>query len=386
MEKEQRVFKVMRALMPAPSGGERELWLITRHCIPFYQINEWLDLKSIRKISTGKEYAHKLCVYLNFLHGQGISFEDAVTDDVMAFLMRLMGRSYEDGGVIRLRAPLSYSTLSKYVTVITEFYKWLEQTGVHHVEFQTMDNAKRAQKSFLYGQISSYEYKYIIDRHMLRLTAKREYIKWYTDDEVVIICSCFLTLRDLAIFLVTLEGFRIDEVLSMQLEDYDFQAGRISPSRSKGKPDASSGDFKHRTVFLPQSTRDVLDRYLLTERSQAETQSGLLSQTIFINLKAGRSQGTPLAYRNYWEILKKCAARAGLDSKKIRTHSGRSTKVMQFLEHQAAHPENNISDAMISEHFGWKSLDSIEPYRNYNNPIIAKAVFDKLQKAKEGQR
>ncbi len=386
MEKEQRVFKVMRALMPAPSGGERELWLITRHGIPFYQINEWLDLKSIRKISTGKEYAHKLCVYLNFLHGQGISFEDAVTDDVMAFLMRLMGRSYEDGGVIRLRAPLSYSTLSKYVTVITEFYKWLEQTGVHHVEFQTMDNAKRAQKSFLYGQISSYEYKYIIDRHMLRLTAKREYIKWYTDDEVVIICSCFLTLRDLAIFLVTLEGFRIDEVLSMQLEDYDSQAGRISPSRSKGKPDASSGDFKHRTVFLPQSTRDVLDRYLLTERSQAETQSGLLSQTIFINLKAGRSQGTPLAYRNYWEILKKCAARAGLDSKKIRTHSGRSTKVMQFLEHQAAHPENNISDAMISEHFGWKSLDSIEPYRNYNNPIIAKAVFDKLQKAKEGQR
>ena len=386
MEKEQRVFKVMRALMPAPSGGERELWLITRHGIPFYQINEWLDLKSIRKISTGKEYAHKLCVYLNFLHGQGISFEDAVTDDVMAFLMRLMGRSSEDGGVIRLRAPLSYSTLSKYVTVITEFYKWLEQIGVHHVEFQTMDNAKRAQKSFLYGQISSYEYKYIIDRHMLRLTAKREYIKWYTDDEVVIICSCFLTLRDLAIFLVTLEGFRIDEVLSMQLEDYDSQAGRISPSRSKGKPDASSGDFKHRTVFLPQSTRDVLDRYLLTERSQAETQSGLLSQTIFINLKAGRSQGTPLAYRNYWEILKKCAARAGLDSKKIRTHSGRSTKVMQFLEHQAAHPENNISDAMISEHFGWKSLDSIEPYRNYNNPIIAKAVFDKLQKAKEGQR
>ncbi|WP_170313360.1 tyrosine-type recombinase/integrase [Lacrimispora amygdalina] len=372
--------------MPAPSGGERELWLITRHGIPFYQINEWLDLKSIRKISTGKEYAHKLCVYLNFLHGQGISFEDAVTDDVMAFLMRLMGRSYEDGGVIRLRAPLSYSTLSKYVTVITEFYKWLEQTGMHHVEFQTMDNAKRAQKSFLYGQISSYEYKYIIDRHMLRLTAKREYIKWYTDDEVVTICSCFLTLRDLAIFLVTLEGFRIDEVLSMQLEDYDSQAGRISPSRSKGKPDASSGDFKHRTVFLPQSTRDVLDRYLLTERSQAETQSGLLSQTIFINLKAGCSQGTPLAYRNYWEILKKCAARAGLDSKKIRTHSGRSTKVMQFLEHQAAHPENNISDAMISEHFGWKSLDSIEPYRNYNNPIIAKAVFDKLQKAKEGQR
>lgn len=383
---EERVFKVMRARMQASASGERELWLITRHSIPFYPVNEWLDLKSIRKTSTGKEYAHKLCVYLNFLHGQGISFEDAVTDDVMAFLMRLMGRSYEDDCIIRLRAPLSYSTLSKYVTVITEFYKWLEQTGVHHIGFQTMNNAKRAQKSFLYGQIGSYEYKYIIDRHILRLTAKREYLKWYTDDEVAAICSCFLTLRDLAVFLVTLEGFRIDEVLSMQLEDYDSQVGCISPSRSKGKPDASSGDFKHRTIFLPQSTREILDSYLLTERAGVETQSGLLSQMIFINQKAGRSQGAPLAYRNYWEILKKCAVRAGLDSKKIRTHSGRSTKAMQFLEHQATHPEDNISDAMILEHFGWKSLDSIAPYRNYNNPVIAKAVFDKLQKAKEGQR
>jgi integrase/recombinase XerD len=137
---EERVFKVTRARMQASASGERELWLITRYGIPFYLVNEWLDLKSIRKISTGKEYAHKLCVYLNFLHGQGISFEDAVTDDVMAFLMRLMGRSYEDGGIVRLRAPLSYSTLSKYVTVITEFYKWLKQTGVHHIEFQTMGN------------------------------------------------------------------------------------------------------------------------------------------------------------------------------------------------------------------------------------------------------
>jgi len=386
MEKEQRVFKVARARMCAETSGEREIWLITKHGIPFYPVNEWLDMKSIRKASTGKEYANKLCVYLNFLNDRGISFEDAVTDDVMAFFMRLINRNYEDSGTIRMRNPLSYSTLIKYVTVITELYKWLEQTGVHHMGFQTKENAKKAQKSFLYGQIGSYEYKYIIDRHILRLSAKREYIKWYTEDESTALCSSFRTLRDLAIFLVTLEGFRIDETLSIQLEDYDPQKGCISPSRSKGKPDASPGDFKHRTVFLPHSTREVLDSYLLTERAQAETQSGFLSQTIFINLKAGSSQSVPLSYRNYWEILKRCAARAGLDSKKIRTHSGRSTKAMQFLEHQAAHPEDNISDAMILEHFGWKSLDSIEPYRNYDNPVIAKAVFDKLQKAKEGQR
>lgn len=385
MGKEQQVFKVVRARVPTSTNSERELWMITKQGIPHYPINEWLDVKSIRKTSTGKEYAHKLCVYLNYLYSKGKSFEDAVTDDVMVFLMRLINRSYENDGVIRMQTPLSYSTLSKYITVITEFYKWLEHVGDHHIQFQMKEHTQRSRRSFLYGQIGSYEYKYIVDRHILRLTAKREYIKWYTEDEAAALCSSFLTLRDLAVFLVTLEGFRIDEALSMQLEDYDAGVGYISPSRSKGKPDAAIGDFKHRTVFLPQTARNVLDNYILTERAEAETQSGLLSQAIFINLKAGPNQGGPLAYRNYWEILKKCAVRAGLDSKKIRTHSGRSTKAMQFLEHQAAHPEDNISDAMILEHFGWRSIDSIEPYRNYNNPVIAKAVFDKLQKAKEGK-
>jgi integrase/recombinase XerD len=137
MEKEQQAFRVVRARIPVNPGGEREFWLITKQGIPHYPINEWLDVKSIRKISTGKEYAHKLCVYLNYLHSKGKSFEDAVTDDVMAFFMQLINRSYEDNGTIRIRAPLSYSTLSKYITVITELYKWLEQVGDHRVLFQS---------------------------------------------------------------------------------------------------------------------------------------------------------------------------------------------------------------------------------------------------------
>jgi integrase/recombinase XerD len=382
----QRIFRVSRAQMCAEPGKKREVWLITKQNIPFYPVNEWLDIKSIRKSSTGKEYANKLCTYLNFLHSKEISFADATTDDVMAFFMSLIHRSYEDSGVIHMQPSLSYSTLSKHVTVITEFYKWLDQIGTHNMQFGTRNNLKKTQKSFLYGQIGSYDYKYIIDRHILRLNAKREYIKWYTEDEVAAICSCFLTLRDLSVFLITLEGFRIDEVLSMQLESYDSQKGCVSPNRSKGKPDAYPGSVKHRVVYLPRSTREALDRYLLTERMQAESQSCLLNQNLFINMKAGNNQGAPLSYRNYWEILKRCAERAGFDSEKIRTHSGRSTKVMEFLEHQATRPEDNISDEMISEHFGWKSLDSIEPYRNYNNPIIAKAVFDKLQKAREGRK
>ena len=95
-------------------------------------------------------------------------------------------------------------------------------------------------------------------------------------------------------------------------------------------------------------------------------------------------QGKPLRYGNYYAILKRCAQRAGLDPGKIRTHSGRSTKVMEYLEHQSLHPEDGITDAVIMESFGWRSADSIIHYRNHNNPDIAKAVMEKLYRKKGG--
>jgi len=129
---------------------------------------------------------------------------------------------------------------------------------------------------------------------------------------------------------------------------------------------------------LPLKTCNIINSYIQTERAVAETESNRISQYLFINLNSGKEQGKPLSYHNYLKILKKCAKRAGFDESKIRTHNGRSTKVMEFLERQALHPEENITDAIIMESFGWRSLDSIDHYRDHNNQIIAKAVMDKL--------
>jgi hypothetical protein len=131
-------------------------------------------------------------------------------------------------------------------------------------------------------------------------------------------------------------------------------------------------------VALPKRTCDVLNRYIQTERATAEAESNKISQYLFINLNKGKNQGEPLCYHNYLKILKRCAKRVGFDESKIRTHNGRSTKVMEFLEHQALYPEDNITDAIIMESFGWRSFDSIDHYRDHNNQIIAKAVMKKL--------
>lgn len=182
-----------------------------------------------------------------------------------------------------------------------------------------------------------------------------------------------------------MEGFRIDEVLSIKLDNYDPIEKIIQPARSKGRVSVSPNSNNHlRTIALPKDTCDVLDRYIATERMLAENESGVISQYLFINLRRGKQHGAPLSYRNYLEILKSCSKRAGMNPTVIRTHSGRSTKVMEYIEHNALHPEDGVTDAILMECFGWRSIDSIEPYHNHNNPIIAKAVMDKLHKKRGG--
>ena len=211
----------------------------------------------------------------------------------------------------------------------------------------------------------------------------RDYLKWYDENTKRALCGNFQTLRDEAVLRLTFEGFRIDEALSVTFDSYNATERLIQPTRSKGKTDAHRGNNRLRLVALPESVCSVLNRYIQTERAIAETGSEKISQYLFINLNAGKAQGEPLRYRNYLKILKRCAKRAGLDESKIRTHNGRSTKVMEFLEHQALHPEDNITDGIIMESFGWRSFSSIDHYRDHNNPIIAKAVMEKLHKGGE---
>jgi len=283
-----------------------------------------------------------------------------------------------------LEAGLSYSTLNSYITVITDFYRWLDDNYQSQIQFHSKKDTKYARKSYLYGQIYSYDYKYIIDRYLPRLKSTKDYIKWYTDEEKLRICNSLSTLRDECVFRLTLEGLRIDEALSVRLNDFDAVKGIIKPSRSKGKLSVESGRENHlRVVALPRETVALLERYIATERMLAENESLVISQYIFINIKADKYQGQPLSYRNYLRILKLAAKKAGFNSERIRTHSGRSTKVMDILEYGALHPEKGLSDVELLETFGWKSTDSIEPYRNHNNPIIAKSLIEKLNNMKE---
>jgi integrase len=384
MDKKQVRFKLVRFAFETTENRIRTQYLITDNKIPILEANQWLQVKAMRKISTSKEYGKRLVVFFNYLADKDLEYESVTNQHVKKFINKILYGDLDDFRLLYCETEIVYDTARRYLTVITEFYKWLANNYETNIKFQTRQDTYRAKKSFLYGQIYSYDYQYILDASLSRQKGRREYIKWYTEEQKRSLCNGFRTLRDEIIFRITLEGFRIDEVLSMKLLDYDSVEQVIQPTRSKGKTETRFGLNNHlRTVALPTKLCELLNRYVQTERLVAENTSGSISEYIFINLQEDKMQGRPLSYNNYYKILKRCAKRSGLDPAKIRTHSGRSTKVMEYIEHQALYPEDGIEDTTIMYSFGWKSLDSISHYRDYNNQVVAKATMEKLHRKKE---
>jgi integrase/recombinase XerD len=372
MKTSSKRFRLVRFAFETDAGGIVYRHFITDRFLPAHVLNEWLETNYMRSAQTGKEYGKKLITFLNYLDDNEIEYNAATNRDVKAFFHRMIYGDLADLKLHSLQRPVSYSTLSKYLTVITALYRWLDDNYETGMRFRTDSKKMRASKSFLYGQIYSYDYKHLIGINLPRLGGRREYIKWYADSEIKVLSENFLTLRDAVVFKITLEGFRIDEALSMRLVDYDPAERCIRPSRSKGREDAIYGmENPHRIIALPIATCALLDRYLQTERMLAENQSGRISEYIFINLNRGSVQGEPLRYLNYYKIFKACALRAGLDPVKVRTHSGRSTKVMRMLE-------CGSSDTDILHQTGWRRIDSITSYRDENNPIVARRILRKL--------
>ena len=77
MQEKNKRFRAVKFRFEAKDGTFRERYMVTENYVPLFRINQWLKLKSIRKSSTGKEYAKKITTFLNWLDGHGVSFENA---------------------------------------------------------------------------------------------------------------------------------------------------------------------------------------------------------------------------------------------------------------------------------------------------------------------
>lgn len=356
-------------------------YLITADGIPEYLVNDFLLEKSRKSLKTAKTYASSLVKLLNFLRSKNVHYLDCTEYLAKQYVRCLVLGEMEDLAIKSTKNRVTYSTLKGDVNVLNEFYKFLYEEQ-KELKLDVRYSKKAKSRSYLYGQIFEFDYmEKIVSAHVRNLKPSREYIRWYEDEQIGALLSNFNTIRDEVVFLLTLEGMRIDEVLSIKLDGINEEDRTVQPTRSKRKQDSEEYDSdknETRIVSIPESSFDQLIKYLYGERQDAEAESGIYDEYLFINLNRGENQGKPLTYENYRKILKRTAERAGFDSKKIKTHNGRSTKVNQLQEHQVLHPEDNVTDEMIRLIMGWDSTQTIDAYKNRGNRVIQKSASDKI--------
>lgn len=373
-------YKVEKAIIETIGGDEEIRWYITVNGLPEYLVNDFIESKSIKKINTGKKYAYSLVKFLNFIGSKGIHYTKCTTVQAKLYVRYLIFGEMEDLKIMDKSHRISMSTLRGDITVMTEFYKYLRDEEAD-MNIVMKDGTITNKYAFLYGQIFEFDYFKIVDSNVGNLSKGKEYIKWYSEEEIEAISSNFTTIRDKVVFLLTVEGgMRIDEVLSLEMTSIDHIDRTVQPIRSKRQEDGSE---QIRVIALTEETYKLLNDYIDNERAAAESESNRFINEIFINLNKGKNQGRPLKYNNYRGILKTAAKKAGLNEELIRTHSGRSTKVDSLLEHQVKYPEDNLTDEIIRQIMGWEDCNSIQPYKNRGNKAIALAASNKIFKRRD---
>ena len=262
-------------------------------------------------------------------------YETATTEDLHKFITYL---TY--GGKINGKAVASGTTISSYFTVVKGFYRYLYQ---HNKKIEMILSSKKTTNnvhSYLYGQQwDEVKNNLEIDAYYEKGKTPVDYYKWYTPEEQEVIISNLNTYRDKAIFSISCDGFRIDEILSLQLSGYDSTNGTVELHRSKGKTDDEIGEYP-----ISDRSQALLEEYIFNERDAVEQEyydnNKYLSDDLFINLrKRTDSFGKPVGYHNILFIIKGAAERGGFDPSLIRTHSGRSTMADNLYEMNAKDPE-----------------------------------------------
>lgn len=336
------------------NNKQKKSWFICNPIIPVYHVCKFLDLKGKNSEHTQKTYASVLTQWLNYLQeNRKKQYFEIESQDIKKYFHKLIFFNKDNQFVIT--PELTYKTLKLKHTIIFEFYKFLlgecETNYILVIDNKKynfnlkLDKFDRDAKNAIHYYMTKY-----------KLSRKENYILEYTEDDIKVICSNFNFIRDKIVFLLTVFGIRVDEVLSIKISEFNFSENLVKPSRSKS--------YNKRTIVISSELSKMINNYIQTERMNAIYKSGLDSEYLFVNLNAGKYCGKELKYQTFYTSLKRAGVNAGYKFNSIRTHSGRSTRAMELLK-------QGVSDEMIRHIMGWKNSSSIKEYIDHNNKSLA---------------
>jgi integrase len=343
--------------------------MICKPNIPDFYTSLFINNKSKNSFEYGRTLGNRLVKFLNFLFENNVEYWEATDEHIKAFFLKMINFNTKTNEIVG-NPSVQYSTLVQYKGAIISFYKFLWQFTDHSVlQIDKWENGKYFQYAtplVLQWKNADKITSATIDLFLTKYkTEEKDYVMQYTEEEITSIYTNFTNYRNRAIFLITLHGMRIDEVLSIKLKDYNPLNNTAKPSRSKGK-----GRARKRTVVLDDGTMKTIENYILHERNDFEVKSNKHSDYLFVSIvknidEYSLKEYTYPAYRN---SFMRAAKNAGLIN--VRTHSGRSHRATELLKIMLD-GKIQLTDEIIRHIMGWKSPDSIKPYVEHANKEIA---------------
>lgn len=259
---------------------------------------------------------------------------------------------------------LSAATVQRVLAATSSFFGWAIATE----QYTVGDNPMQRRIDHALGRVPDRHQPFAGAasrqqpvRHAVRVRLPLRLPRPMTREDVEALLASLTTLRDLAIFLLMLDGgLRPGEVLCLQLDDISYGRRRVTVRKRDDHPRGARAKARHeRVVDLHEPrTLDAVNRYVLHERPiDAE------SRFVFLVGGAGARRYEPLSYQAVVRGFARRLDRLGIRSPDKTPHALRHT-------HATAMWEGGMRELALQKRLGHASPESTRIYTRVSDEQV----------------
>lgn len=300
-------------------GNRKAYLLIDTNGLPVEPVAKYMKYlyNSGRSSNTLQTYCTALKFYFTYLEQTGIDYQQVSFEKLSSFVSWLRN-PYENNNVVphkTAKAKRRESTVNNYLTVVASFYDYLYRNDL--VE---SDMVERLMKKMFIGAGGNGYKSFLhhvnrgkpISKNILKLKEPRKRVKVFTKEQVEEIYHSTTNIRDK--FLVRLlfeSGLRIGEVLSLFLEDLQFDAKqrkhKIQLTNRGELPNGGKLKTGERKLDISQGLMDLYDDYLYEVVDEYDPDHNF----VFVKI-LGKNAGAPLTYSDVYATFKEIERKIGI--------------------------------------------------------------------------
>jgi integrase len=316
-------------------------------------------------------YAYDLRHLAAFLNCRGLSwgeFTPSMALEFLAYLRRIPSRRPAQRLGLAVASEqgrlLSAATVQRVLAATSSFFEWV----IAAEAYAGADNPMQKRVDSALGRVPERHQPFVGAasrqqpvRRTVRVRLPIRLPRPLTGDEVQALLESVTTLRDLAIFLLMLDGgLRPGEVLCLRLDDVSYGRRRIVVRKRDDHPrGARAKSRRERVVDLHEPrTLEALNRYVLHERP-------VEADSLFVFLVGGRGprRCDPLSYQAVARGFARRLDRLGIRSPEKTLHALRHT-------HATAMWEGGMRELALQQRLGHASPESVRIYTRVSDEQV----------------